>query len=185
MTMQKLRYALGLALLMAASLYLLPALQAADNPVPDSPEVSDLLAQAKSDAVQLRDDADVMRQYGMSQLSWESHAGRITMIKEHINDLGKVLRQMDERREWASSWQQKAIDQVTPLASEMASSIEATIDHLNKNKHRVRMPQLKEYLSANYELSSSLSKLIGDYVSYGKSKAAYERLGSELEAPGH
>lgn len=183
--MQKVRYALGLALFLAASLYLLPALQAADDPVPDSPEVSELLAQAKAHALQLRDDADQMHKFTNANMSWESHSLQITTIKEHVNSLGKVLQQMSDRREWASPWQQHAIDHVTPLAAEMASNIKATIEHMNKNKDRLHMPQYKEYLQANYEVSNELSKLIGNYVSYGKSKAKYERIGSSLEAPGH
>jgi hypothetical protein len=179
--MRKVRYALGLALLMAASLYLLPALQASDNPVADSPEVSDLLTQAKSHAIQLRNDADSMRQFAKTGVSWQSHAAQINTIKSHINNLGKVLQKMSDRHPFASPWQQGAIDRVTPLARELASNIEATINHINNNQNRLNLPEYKDYLSANAELSSSLSELIGDYVSYGKSKAKYERLGSTLE----
>lgn len=183
--MQKARYALGLALLMAASLYLLPALQASDNPVADSPEVSDLLTQAKNHAVQLLNDSDTMQRFAASGVSWKSHGVQIETIKGHVNNLGKVLQKMSDRHPYASPWQQGAIDRVTPLARELASNVEATIEHINNNQNRLHLPEYKEYLSANYELSSSLSELIGDFVTYGKSKATYERLGSQLEVPGH
>lgn len=183
--MQKVRYALGLALFLAATLYLLPALQAADEPVADSPEVSDLLAQAKTHAVQLRNDADEMHNFSLSNLSWRSHSEQITTIKDHVNSLGKLLQQMSEMRESASPWQQQAMDHITPLAAELASNIKGTIDHMNDNQERLHLPQYKEYLKANAEVSSELSKLISDYVSYGKSKANYQRLGSFLEAPAH
>ena len=183
--MRKARYVLGLALLMAASLYLLPALQASDSPVADSPEVTNLLLQAKTHAVQLRDDADTMKQYGRSKMAWESHAIQINTIKDHINNLGKVLQKMSDRQEDASPWQQGAIDRVTPLAQELASNIEATIEHINNNQTRLELPEYRDFLSANFELSSSLSGLIADYVSYGKSKSNYDRLGSKLEVAGH
>ncbi|MEJ2009729.1 MAG: hypothetical protein P8Z30_16510 [Acidobacteriota bacterium] len=182
--MLKVRYALGLALLMAASLYLLPALQAADNPVPDSPEVSGLLAQAKTRSIQLRDDSDLMRSFNLTGTFWQNHADQITMIKSHVNNLGKLLREMDSKREMASPWQQEAIDHITPLAAELASSVENTIEHLNTNQNRLHTPQYRDYLTANYNLSVSLSALIGDFVSYGKNRAEYEKLGSELELPG-
>ena len=184
-TMRKARYVLGLALLMAASLYLLPALQASDSPVADSPEVTNLLSQAKTHAVQLRDDADTMKQYGRSKMAWESHVIQINTIKDHINNLGKVLQKMSDRQEYASPWQQGAIDRVAPLARELASNIEATIEHINNNQTRLDLPEYRDFLSANFELSSSLSGLIVDYVSYGKSKATYQRLGSKLEVAGH
>ena len=183
--MRKARYALGLALLMAASLYLLPALQASDRSVADSPEVSELLTQAKNHAIQLRDDSDTMQQYATSGVTWQSHAIHINTIKDHVNNLGKVLQKMSDRHPHASPWQQGAIDRVTPLARELASNIEETIEHINNNQNRLHLPEYKDYLAANYELSSSLSELIGDYVEYGKSKATYERLGSQLEVPGH
>ena len=183
--MRKVRYVLGLTLLMAASLYLLPALHASDNPVADSPEVSDLLTQAKAHALQLRNDSDTMQGFATSRVSWQSHAEQIETIKGHVNNLGKVLQKMSDRHPYASPWQQGAIDRVTPLARELASNIEATIEHINNNHSRLHLPEYKDYLSANYELSASLSELISDYVKYGKSKANYERLGSELEAPGH
>jgi hypothetical protein len=184
-TMRKARYVLGLALLMAAALYLLPALQASNSPVADSPEVSDLLSQAKNHAVQLRDDADTMKQYGKSKMAWESHVAQINTIRDHVNNLGKVLQKMSDRQEYASPWQQGAIDRVTPLAQELASNIEATIEHINKNQNRLDFPEFQDYLNANFELSSSLSQLIGDYVSYGKSKSTYQRIGSKLEVAGH
>ena len=179
--MQKVRISACLVLLLAAFLYLLPVLQAADNPVPDSPEVAELLTQAKSHALQLRDDAHLMHQFSLMNLSWESHAEQIATIKDHVNNLGKVLKQMSDRQEFASPWQQSAIERITPLAQEMASNIETTIEHLNNNKSRLHMPQYKEYLSANSEVASSLSELISDYVTYGKSKSNYDQLRKKLE----
>lgn len=180
--MRNARYALGLALLVAASLYLLPALQAASNPVADSPEVSELLRQAKTQAVQLSDDADVMQSLSTgTRVSWQSHSEQISMIKEHTNKLGKVLQEMRDKQSLASPWQKEAMDRIIPLASELASNIETTIEHLNKNQDRLHTMQYRDYLKANYEVSASLSELIGDFVAYGNNKARYERLGSKLE----
>ncbi|MEJ2009728.1 MAG: hypothetical protein P8Z30_16505 [Acidobacteriota bacterium] len=179
--MLKARFAFGLALLVAVSLYLLPALQAAENPVPDSPEVAELLTQAQKQSVQLRDDAELMHSFSLSNLSWQSHAEQITTVKMHINNLGKTLKQMGERREFASPWQQQAIDRITPLASELASDVEKTIEHINNNQNRLHTPQYTDYLASNSEVADSLAALISDFVSYGKNKARFERLGTELE----
>jgi len=181
--MLKARYALGLAFLLAASLYLLPALQAADNPVPDSPEVSEMLTQAKNQSLQLSDDANSMHNFSLTGMSWESHATQINLIRSHVNKLGRILQQMDDKRATASPWQQEAIDRITPLAAELASDVEKTIEHLNNNQNRLHTPQYRDYLASNSEVSSSLSALISDYVSYGKNKAKYQKLGTELELP--
>lgn len=181
--MPKTRYVLGLALVMAAFLYLLPALQAAHGPVADSPEVSELLSQAKTHAIRLRNDADQMHHFSLSRMSWESHATQISMIKDHINNLGKVLQKMRDNYESASPWQKQAIDRITPLAQELATNTETTIEHINKNQSRLHTPEYKSYLKTNADLSESLSSLISDYVSYGKNKARFEKLGTSLEAP--
>jgi hypothetical protein len=182
--MKKVLYACGLALLVAVSLTLLPVLQAADGPAPDSSDVSELLAQAKSHANQLRDDAGVMKSFSGGRLSWQSHAERIRMIKEHTNDLGKVLQEMNDKRQSASPWQQAAIDRIMPLGRELAANIETTIEHINSNRDQLHTPQYREYLSANFEVSSTLAKLINDFVDYGQNKAKFERLGKALELGG-
>lgn len=183
--MRKARFLLSLALLMAASLYLLPALQAADEPVLDSPEVTELLTQAKSHAVRLADDADAMHKFGLTSVSWQSHAAQIDSIRAHTNNLGKVMQKLSDRYEWASPWQQKAIDHITPLAAELASNIETTIEHINNNQERLHTGQYRDYLTSNYELASDLSGLIRDYVTYGKNKARFDVLGTDLKIPGH
>lgn len=183
--MRKAQNVLGLVLLLAAFLYLLPVVKAADNRVPDSPEVAELLTQAKEHAAQLTRDADEMQVFARKKLTAQSHAMKINTIKEHTNNLGKVLQQLSNNRDTASPWQQTAIDRITPFASELASNIETTIDHINNNQNRLHTPEYRDYLKANYELSAELSGLIGDFVSYGKSKSNYERLGSQLEISGH
>src|SRR5579875_400219 len=183
--MRKASYLPGLTLLVAACLYLLPTLQAAENPLPDSPAVTELLTQAKERAGQLVRDADEMQMFAVKPFVPETHAHKINTIKDHVNKIGEVLQQMENARGSASPWQQRSIDRITPLARELAANIETTIDHINENQSRLNTQQYKEYLKVNYEVSSNLSELIDDFVEYGNAKANYERIGSQLELPGH
>lgn len=181
--MRKARYLLGLALLVAASLYLLPALRAADEPVLDSPEVTDLLVQAKGCAARLANIADEMHKSDVSSLSWRTYAEQLTLMKQEMKSIGSLLGQMNERYEWASPWQQDAIDRISNMAAGLASNIDTTIEHLNDNQERLSPGEFKNNLTSNYELSSSLSKVISNYVSYGNNKAKYDVLGTDLEMP--
>src|SRR5579875_1428643 len=180
--MRKASYLPGLTLLVAACLYLLPTLQAAENPLPDSPAVTELLTQAKERAGQLVRDADEMQMFAVKPFVPETHAYKINTIKDHVNKIGEVLQQMENARASASPWQQKSIDRITPLAQEMAANIEQTIEHLNNNQ--IHMQQYRVDLAADYEVSSSLAKLINDFVDYGQNKAKFERLGKALELGG-
>jgi len=150
----------------------------------DSKEVSALLSDVKTEAVQLRHDADEMKAFTHSTLTWESHARKVEEIKEHVNSAGKLLTKLDNAKKDASPWQQQAIDRITPLLKELASSVTATIDHLSQKPKLLHTAPYADYVAANYDLASNLAELISDYVDYGKAKARSEELAAKLEVPG-
>ena len=114
---------------------------------PDSAEINKLLDNVKSEAVQLKSDATDMKSFAASNLTWQSHAEKIEMIKGHINDAGKLLAQLHDAKSTGSPWQQKAIDEIDPLLRDMADNTTATIDHLNKNQSKVHFPAFKAYVT--------------------------------------
>jgi len=116
-----------------------------------------------------------------SKLSWESYARKVEMIKEHVNNTGKLLTKLHEAEVTGSPWQQTAIRQIDPLLRELAANTEATINHLKENKANIHFPQFKDYVKANYELATDLEALIRDFVNYGEAKEQIDRLGKKLE----
>ncbi len=151
----------------------------------DSKEVSSILSDVKTEAIQLRHDADELKAFTHSTLSWESHAAKVDEIKRHVNNAGQSLSKLDSARGSASPWQQQAIDRISPLLKELASNVESTIEHLNQKPKLLRTGPYADYAAANYDLSSNLAELISDYVEYGKSKARSEELAAKLEVPGN
>ncbi len=151
----------------------------------DSKEVSATLADVKSEAIQLRQDADELKTFTHSTLSWESHAAKIEEIKRHVNNAGQSLSKLDSARGSASPWQQQAIDRITPLLKEIASNVESTIEHLNKKPKLLQTGPYADYAAANYDLASNVAELISDYVEYGKAKTKSEELAAKLEVPGN
>jgi hypothetical protein len=149
----------------------------------DSKEVSANLEDVKTEAIQLRHDADELKSYTHSTLSWQSHAARVEEIKRHVNNAGKLLSKLDSARASASPWQQQAIDRIGPLLKELASNVESTIEHLNQKPRLLQTGSYVDYAAANYDLASNLAELISDYVEYGKSKAKSEELAAKLEVP--
>jgi hypothetical protein len=171
-----------LALLLSATTFLSPVLRAAGTPQEDSKEVSDLLAQAKGQAGQLKLDAADMETFTRTNVTWESHAAKITAIKDHTNKVADTVAKLNQLHDTASPWQKTAIDRVNPLLQELASNTTAIIDHLNKEKGgRLNTPEHKEYLKSNAELAANLSSTIGDFVDYGKTKAKFDKEARELE----
>lgn len=145
----------------------------------DSAEVSRLLHEARMSAARLHRDATQMETYTRSRLSWESHATQINAIKGHINSAGKVVSDLHNARDGAESWQQDAIDKITPLLQELASNTESIINHLN-DKKQTWHPEYEGYVRSNAELSADLSKLISDYIDYDTAKGKTQDLGKKL-----
>ncbi len=147
----------------------------------DSEKISRLLSLAKSQAALLEEDALLLDSYTKSTISWKSHSQKLGEIKDHINALGKVNKDLGDERALGSPWQQKAIDQIDPLLREMAQAVTSTIQHLNDNQSRVHMPLYREYAHANYEVASKTAGLIRDFVNYDEAQARAKSLEANLE----
>jgi hypothetical protein len=181
--MKSIKMVLGpatLALLATGYLAIPTAVKAAD-----SDEITNLLADAKAHAVELNADAASMESFTRSKASWQSYANHLTMIKEHVNDVGKLLTKLKNAEAAGSPWQQTAIKRIEPLLKEMADNTTATIKHLNENQNKVHFPAFQDFVKENYELSTNLANLIRDFVDYGNARDKFESLGSKLEVPEH
>lgn len=147
----------------------------------DSPGINKLLADAKQQAAELQHDSDQMATFTRSNVTWHSYATQLHAIREHINATGRVLADLNAARSSGSAWQQTAIDRVQPILKELASNTETTIKMLNDHQGRVHMKPFQDYVQANSEMATDLSKVIADFVDYGNAKAKTERLAAKLE----
>jgi len=147
----------------------------------DSADISKLLADAKAEAVELKNDSADMESFVRSNLSWQSYADKIEMIKGHVNTTGELLAKLQEAEATGAPWQQEAIKRIEPALKELAANTETTIKHLNENKTKVHFAPFKDYVKANYELATDLETMIRDFVNYGEAKENFERLGEKLE----
>jgi hypothetical protein len=172
----------ALMLLTAASfMIVLPATSSAKT-MGDSQEVSKLLLDAKSEAVELREDAEKMATLVRSKVSWQSLGVTLDQIKEHVNKNGRLLAQLQEARATGSPWQQQAIDHITPLLTELAANTTATIEHLNVNRSLVHRKELSDYCKTNSKLATELAALVADFVDYGATKATLAELQKKVDA---
>jgi hypothetical protein len=170
---------------MGAPAILLAGLAGAANAaaVPDSDRVAKLLAEAKTMAVQLKDDAVAMESFTRMNVSWESHAVAINQIKDHINALVAHEAKLKAARSAASPWQKTAIDRIVPYLDELEAYTFAVIERINEQPKRLFTPEYKDFLAANADYSTDLAAMIGDFVNYGKTRDRLERLGTKLEIP--
>ena len=168
-----------LTLLVAGYLSIPTTMKAAE--AGDSAHISQLLADAKAEAVELKNDSADMESFTRSKLSWESYASKVEMIKGHVNNTGKLLTKLKDAEATGAAWQQTAIKRIEPLLKELAANTEATINNLNENKTKVHFTEFKDYVKANFELATDFEALIRDFVNYGEAKEKVEHLGGKLE----
>ena len=172
--------------LLAAGCFLIssPA-PAADTPSGSSQEVNQLLADLKTEAVALEQDCDEIATWARAkQLSWQSHAEKLNLIREHVNEAGRLLSNLHDARDEASPWQQQAIDRVYPLLKELADNTTAMINHLNDKGSAFHFSEYGDYAKAGYNLAKDLAALVSDYVEYGKLEVDFDRLQEKLDSAG-
>ena len=174
---------LGLAAAVLATFLLLlfssRAVSAASNE--ENPEVSRLLTEARDEAAVLAKDADEMEALTRSDVSWQTHAAKLEDIKDHVNNLGKTMAKLNEKRDSASDWQKQAIDRAMPLMKDLAANTTAAINHLNENKLRPTAGSYPEYLKENTETAQELSSMISNFVRYGETRSKLDKLEHRLE----
>ena len=149
----------------------------------DSDQISNLLSQAKNHAVLAEDDAATLESYTGSTSHWRAHAAQLNRIREHVNELGQLNKQLGDARTEGSPWQQKAVDQVDAHLREMADLLTITINHLSDNKSQVHLQTYRDYAQANAKLASHIAKMIDDFVDYDEAKSKAESLEQKLELP--
>jgi len=156
-----------------------PMVMAAGNA--DSAEISKLLADTKAEAVELTRDASDLEAFTKSKLSWSTYAGKVDMIREHINNTGKLLTKLQDAQDSGSPWQRTAISRIEPLLKELAANTEATIAFMTENKTAIHFPEFRDYARASYELASDMEALVRDFVTYGEAREKIDRLSRKLE----
>jgi len=148
----------------------------------ENPQVTQLLAEARDEAAQLSRDADEMESLIRSDVSWQSHAAMLETVKDHVNELGRIAAQLEQKRDSASQWQQQAIDRMLPVLKELAANTSAAIKHLNENKGRpLETSSYPQYLKENAESAHNLADMVSSFVKYGDSRAKVEKLEQKLE----
>ena len=147
----------------------------------DSEEVSGLLAEARTKAIQLRQDAEEINSLVLSSSAWDQHAAKLNEIKQHIKNLTKLVAKMKKAKAKASPWQLQSISEVTLLLRQLAASVTATIEHLNDNSDRLRNPLFPDYAAAKAEYASDISQLISYDVACGEAKHKADDLARQIE----
>jgi hypothetical protein len=147
----------------------------------DSEEISKLLIEAKSHSVLAEHDAASLESFTRSQLPWQVHSYKLLEIRDHVNALGKVSKQLVDMRREGSPWQRAAIDQIDPLLREMAGQLTLTMNHLHENQSKVQMQAYRDYAHGSYRYATKTAAMIREFVEYDKAKSRADVLEAKLK----
>jgi hypothetical protein len=144
-------------------------------------DVDQLFQEARTQAALLMHDTDLMESFTYSNVSWESHANEIDMIKTHINRLGVVISQLQAARGDVGKRHQEAIDRVLPPLKELAANTTMIISYLNQYEGRLQNPAYQNFLGENVQLAANLCQIVADTVAYDSTKDRIEKLHQKLD----
>jgi hypothetical protein len=139
-------------------------------------EASRLLREVRSLAHALNRDAATLDSYRLSGMSWQGHANRLTLARQHINSIGDRLTNLTVMRGSAEPWQREAIDSIVPVAAELASRTEAAISYLNENQGQLFVPAYTEHLGAIAGHAEQMKQSVDVYLEWASAQDKMDKL---------
>ena len=144
--------------------------------------VADRLAEFKRTAFEMRGEADTLQSYTRNkQLSWQSHTHRLNALKDHVNELGKTLAELEAQKPLASDGHALAIEHARPHLVSVAQNLTQAIELVNERRSSVHWGEYSEAVSNIYAHTDDLHTKLGAILDHENAKMRLEAL--ELQPP--
>ena len=144
-----------------------------------------LLKDLQGVAGKLNRDAEKLGSFSRSSgSSWQIHAHYLNNVRDHINEVGSLLRELQSMRRGAAPWQLQAIDRINPIAAEAAAHTEAAIKHLRDNQTRHFVPEYKDRLRMIEDRAAEMKQTVDNFLDYGETQQKLLRLQRTLVLAG-
>jgi hypothetical protein len=148
-------------------------------------KASESLQETRALAAKLHRDADVLESLARSnQVSWQTHAIYLDLVKDHVNNMGEHLMWLRTMRHGVSPWQQQAIDRIYPVAVDLAGRTGAAISHLSQNRDRSKLynPDYRDHLATITDRAEEVKTSVADFLKLGETQEDLARLQQKVEA---
>ena len=142
--------------------------------------INDMLAQFESKAIETRRDAAMLESKRRNQqLSWQIHADKLSVMKEHINEMGKMLAELEGMKAKATVFQEKAIEAGRPHLEDMAQRVEKGINWLNEDRGSISKAEYKDNLHGIWNSADQLYKNVDAIIDYHEARMRLHELAEE------
>lgn len=135
------------------------------------------LADFKRTASQMRETAD--RLYSITpnrQLSWQTHSESLNALKDHVNEMGQSLAELEALKPTANETQALAIEHARPHLVSIARNLTEAIRLVNESRTNVYWGDYGEAVNDVYAHADTLHAKVDAILDFEKAKARLETL---------
>jgi hypothetical protein len=145
-------------------------------------EASGLLKEIKPLSGKLENDTNTLESFKRQPtLSWQSHSHQLNLAREHINGIGGRLDRLQATKSELAPWQQRAIEEIVPVAADVAAHTESAIQHLNDNRRYLFAPVYTDHLTSISERSGDLNESVDAFLEFGDTSDKLDRTQNKLD----
>jgi hypothetical protein len=149
----------------------------ADTATQPSPQVADLLADFKRTTFEMRGEADTLKSFTPNKrLHWQSHAHRLDALKNHVNDMGKSLAELEALKPTATESQGIAIEHARPHLVSVAQNLTQAIELVREKRNNIHWAEYGEAVSNIYAHADALHTKLDTILDYENAKVRFDSL---------
>lgn len=143
-------------------------------------KIDEMLAGFESKAIETRRDASILESKRRNhQLSWQTHADKLSTMKEHINEMGKMLVELEGMKPKATVFQEKAIDAARPHLEDMAQRVEKGINWINEDRRSIAKAEYRDNLHGIWSSADELYRHVDTIIDYHEARMRLQELAEE------
>ena len=155
----------GAVALLAGGFLAAPRTTKADDA--NSVQAIELLANARTMAVQAKNDAAAIKAFNQLDIKWEAHAASVAQMKEHVLAMNKEVAELKAVEGAAQPWEKAVIERIEPYLAELAADNQAILDEFDAHPSLFGTPAATAYLEANVSSATYLSALVVNFLENG------------------
>jgi len=151
----------------------------------NSAQVAKELSEFKHTAFEMRQEAEVLESRTRNlQLSWQTHVFSLSALKDHVNQLGQDLAQLEGLSPVANERQALAIEHARPHLISLARDLTQANELVNENRRNIQQREYIDSVRNVYVHANALHTKLDAILEYEDSKARFDSLELQPSSPG-
>lgn len=123
--------------------------------------IADRLAEFERHTIDAKDASESLLSITSNpNVSWQSHASYLAMLRERVNDMGRLLAELENMKVQATELQQVAIEKARPPLAALAAEAERAIVIIRDGRQRILDPEYKDTIESMNRYSVQLYETV-------------------------